>query len=277
MSRYYFSTRKGSELAPWLSVEQMAQQRESLHPADYARFWECTWQEPMGSWITREMFDAAEVGQEVLSRDASTRQVGFVDVGLVHDPTAVAVCHQEGERVIVDTIRTLQGTRNEPVELAVLEELVTELTRTLNVRRWVFESPQAVASVQRLAAKLPAQVEARWPTVETQARIWGGLYQRFANRRITLYPHAQLRREALNLVTRTQGGRLKVVESSSIHQDHILAVGGAAEVLESEQGIQPWAFHVGMTENPVTGEPVAASPGRLPAWMTSDEGWWPPG
>ena len=35
--------------------------------------------------------------------------------------------------------------------------------------------------------------------------------------------------------TRNQGGRLKVVESSGIHQDHILAVGGAALLLQERE------------------------------------------
>ena len=234
---YYFATREGSDLAPWLSPDNMLEQRATLHPADFARFWECRWVEPRGSWITREMYESAEQGKEAVSAgDDAYRRVGFVDIGLVRDATAVAVCHLEGERTVLDTLRTLQGTRDEPVELAVLEDLVTDLTRRFAVKRWIFESPQAVASVQRLAARLPVEVEARYPTSDTQARLWGHLYQLFANKRLVLFPHEQLKKEALSLVTRTVAGRLKVVESSSVHQDHILAVGGAAEMLEAEKG-----------------------------------------
>jgi hypothetical protein len=242
---YYFATREGSELAPWLAVENMEEQRATLHPADFARFWDCRWVEPRGSWITREMYDSAEKGEEVQAGDEQHRRVGFVDVGLVHDPTAVAVCHQEGERVVLDTLRTLQGSRDEPVELEVLEDLVTDLTRRFAVKYWVFESPQAVASVQRLAARLPVQVVARYPTSETQARLWGGLYQLFANKRLVLFPHEQLRKESLSLVTKTIGGRLKVVESSAVHQDHILAVGGAAQILEDEKAKAAVAIFAG--------------------------------
>lgn len=228
---YYFHTREGSELAPWLSERDMEEQRNTLHPADFARFWECKWTEPKGSWITREMYSAAETGLESQQGNGC---VGFVDVGLVHDPTAIAVVHQEGERVILDTLRTLQGSRNEPVQLEAVEDLVTDLTKRFGVKRWTFESPQAVASVQRLQARLRGvEIEARYPTVETQARLFGGLYQLFANRRIVVYAHDQLRKEALSLVTKTVGGRLKVVDSSSVHQDHVVALGGAADLLEA--------------------------------------------
>lgn len=233
---YYFHSREGSDPAPWLSAEAMEEQRATLHPADFARFWECRWTEPLGSWITREMYDACCSGVEAFTADGSDRRVGFVDIGLVHDPTTIAVCHMDGDRVVLDTLRTLQGSRTAPVELEVLEELASSLTEAFKVREWVFEAPQAVASSQRLQNRLyGVKVTARYPTVDTQARLFGGLYSLFANRRLVLFEHEQLRREALNLITKTVGGRLKVVDSSSIHQDHVIALGGAADVLMSSR------------------------------------------
>jgi len=236
MGSYYFSTREGTEPAPWLTAAMLAEQRDSLHPADYARFWECRWVEPKGSWITREMYDAAEVGQEAIAGDVTHKAVGFVDIGLVRDATAVAVAHMEDGRVVADTLKTLQGSRNEPVELEVLEELVVELTLRYHVARWIFEAPQAVASVQRLQKTLgTSRVTARYPTAETQAKLFGSLYMLFSNRRLVLFPHERLRQEALSLVIKTSGGRMRVVESTAVHQDHVIALGGAAEMLLSGQ------------------------------------------
>jgi hypothetical protein len=85
--------------------------------------------------------------------------------------------------------------------------------------------------------------------VETQARLFGGLYRLFADRRLVVFPHDQLRREALNLVTKTVGGRLKVVDSAAIHQDHVIALGGAADVLMTAQvrTFRPWIAPVGVS------------------------------
>jgi terminase large subunit-like protein len=231
---YYFATREGSELAPWLMPENMEEQRATLHPADFSRFWECRWVEPKGSWITAEMYAAAEVGREAHGGNDTPPHYGFVDVGLVRDATAIAIVHGEGETVVLDTLVTLQGSRDEPVRLEVLEDEIIALTQRYQVRRWRFEAPQAVASVQRLAAKLPA-IESRYPTSESQAKLWGNLYRLFANHRLVVYPHDALRKEALSLITRQVGGRLKVVESNSVHQDHVLALGGAAELLEEDR------------------------------------------
>jgi hypothetical protein len=232
--RYYFATREDSELAPWLSPEDVDEQRATLHPSDFARFWECRWQEPRGSWITREMYDRAERGRESHRASSNTRHVGFVDVGLVHDPTVVAVAHLDGERVVLDTLRTFQGSKGNPVDIEAVEEETVRLTSAFNVKHWRWESPQAVSSVQRLQNRLPVTVEARYPTANTQAELWGNLYRLFSNGQLTIYGHEQMRKEALSLHVRTVGGRMKVVESSSIHQDHVLALGGAAEMLQTE-------------------------------------------
>src|SRR6266851_5737270 len=102
---------------------------------------------------------------------------------------------------------TMQGSRSEPVSLQAVEDEVASLASRFDLREVIFESPQAVASVQRLQGRLSrAEVRARWPTAETQATLFGNLYRLFANRLLRLFPHEQLRREALNLATRTVGG-----------------------------------------------------------------------
>lgn len=244
--RYYFATREGSAPAPWLDLETMEEQRESLHPADFARFWECRWTEPKGSWITREMYEAAETGQESAKVHPSAPYAIYVDLGLVHDATAIAVCHLEGDlgsgMVVLDTLRTMQGSRSMPVDLEAVEDLVAELMRQYGCWRVVFEAPQAVSPAQRLQKQFPqAHVEARWPTAQVQAKLFGNLYHLFSANRLRIFPHEQLRKEALHLVTKTVAGLMKVVDSGDIHQDHVIALGGAAELV-----LTPDAYTTGM-------------------------------
>src|SRR6266566_2391749 len=237
---YYFATRQGTEPAPWLSAEMMAEQEATLHPSDYARFWLCEWREVSGSWLSREAFDACVTGAESLAGNPRYPCRGYVDVGILHDPTVLCVGHDEGDarnpRIVADTLQTLQGSRSAPVQMEVVEDLVAELTATFGVREWCFESPQAVASVQRLQRRLPSvKVWARYPTADSMGALYGTLYRLVTNQQIILYPHEQLRREALSLAVKTSGGRMKVVESSSVHQDHVVATGGAATLLLAAQ------------------------------------------
>ena len=180
------------------------------------------------------MYEAVETGIESHSGVSGVRYAGFVDIGLVKDATAIAVCHKDpdSEVVVLDALRTLQGNKSMPVELEAIEDTVAELTERFNCLEWIFEAPQAVASVQRLQSRLGyATITARYPTVDTQARLFGTLYTLFSNRRLSLFPHERLRKEALSLVIKTVGGRLKVVDSGSVHQDHVIALGGAAEMV----------------------------------------------
>lgn len=243
---YYFATRENTELAPWLSPANMREQEATLHPADFARFWECRWTEPKGSWITREMYDQAENGKPSLRGDGKSTYAGFVDVGLIHDPTAIAVVSRHDDTVVLDEMRTLQGSKTHPVDLEVVEDEVIELTRRFGVKHWVFEAPQAAASVQRLQTRLPhVTVELRYPSADSMGRLFGGLYRLFANRQLSIFPHDQLRREALSLAVKTTAGRMKVVESSAIHQDHVVALGGAADVvLNMEPEPDAWAAFI---------------------------------
>jgi hypothetical protein len=97
-------------------------------------------------------------------------------------------------------------------------------------------------------------VTSRYPTVETQAKLFGGLYSLFTGHRLVVFPHEQLRREALNLVTRVIGGRIKVVDSSAIHQDHVIALGIAADQALSANRSSVTVSPVGITrESPWLG------------------------
>jgi hypothetical protein len=233
---HFFHSMEGAALPPWLSAENMEEQREVLHPSDFARFWLCKWMEPKGSWITKEMYDAAELLKAGLPWNKENRYVGFVDIGISHDPTAIAVVHGEGDLVGLDAMFTIQGTRAEPVDIPAMEDLLCDLTDRYHVRHWMLEAPQAVGSAQRLQKRLEGRckVEFRFPTQNTQAELYGGLYRLFSTGKLVLYPHEQLRREALALVIKNVGGRLKVLDSSAVHNDHVIAIGGAAGLILSK-------------------------------------------
>jgi hypothetical protein len=128
------------------------------------------------------------------------------------------------------------------VELEAVEDLVAQLTVRFGVTRWTFESWQAASSVQRLRKRLQGvAVEESHPTAESQSQLFANLYGLFSDRRLVLFPHEQLRREALGLVITTAGGRLRVVASSAVHQDCVVAVGGAAQLLAGQPSMTPEA------------------------------------
>ena len=106
---------------------------------------------------------------------------------------------------------TLQGSRDNPVQLAAVEDAIVETCRAFAVRKVRVESWQGLSAVQRLQMRgLP--VEMFTPTAKTNAEEWPVLAQRLASGTIVLPPHARLREELLNLVVEVGPQGVKVID-----------------------------------------------------------------
>jgi len=78
-----------------------------------------------------------------------------------------------------------------------VEDLVEELCSAYRVRRLVFESWQGAASTQSLQKRLNGvSVSEQFPH-RRERHASGGLYSLIANRRLVVFPRAELRRELL--------------------------------------------------------------------------------
>jgi hypothetical protein len=243
---FYFASRAGSELAPWLSVKKYEQMRKNLHPTVFKRYFECEWVEAAGSFISADLYDAAVTGHQVFAGDGTYRRVGYVDLGISHDITAGAIMHGEGDRVVLDHLFTLQGTKAAHVNLPALEESLVAKTEQFNVGEWKLEAYQAEMLAQRLQTRLPGvKVTTISPTASSQRTLFEGFYSLLATNRLVLYRHDLLRRQALNLQMSDAGyGLLKVSGTSAVHQDTVICVGGAALMVAQGPKARPvegWA------------------------------------
>jgi hypothetical protein len=275
-NHYYYHSREGSQLAPWLDPAAIERQRKTLHPADFARFFEARFADPKGAFIDTELWNAAEVGTEATSGKA--RAYVFVDFGLTHDATAIAVCHGEkgddGEvRVTLDTLITRRGSPSDPVQIAAIDELIVDLTKRFPVRAVTIEAWQGIGSQQSLQARLPGiKVTASWPGAASQAAQWGNLLTLIRNHRLVVFPHEELRNEALHLVTKVVAGRITAVDSGGVHQDHILATAGAAQmVVEGMQKREP-DYNWGDGMSAANARLARSGPTRASWALTSDRG-----
>jgi hypothetical protein len=75
---------------------------------------------------------------------------GFVDLGAVHDPTVIAVGHTEGDVAFIDRLVTYQGSREEPLQLATVEQALRNLAAKFHLTRIRIESWQGLSAVQSL-------------------------------------------------------------------------------------------------------------------------------
>ena len=151
----------------------------------------------------------------------------------------------------IDKIITFQGSREEPVKLAVVEETIKHLAQRFNVRKIRIESWQGMAAVQNLKA-LDLPVELFTPTAKAHAEEWPVLAQHLATQTLVLPPHARLREELLNLVYEVGPQGVRVIDKGSVHQDHAVAVRGVVASLSQPERV-PYRFLTGNTEPDVRG------------------------
>jgi hypothetical protein len=213
--------------SPLVTAEFLARQRRILLPQQYAREHQNQWVDGADAITTASDVDWAmnQGWGETAAQEGDATYEGFVDLGLVHDATVLALGHREGELILIDRIETLEGDRERPVSLAAVEERLLDWHARFDVRRIRIESWQGVASAQRLAALgLPAEIQT--PTTKTNSEEWPQLIQALAGHRLILPEHARLREELLNLTYEITATGVKVVDRGSVHQDHATAVRG---------------------------------------------------
>src|SRR5437867_4276715 len=113
----------GDNRSPYVTREFLERQRRLLLPAQYAREHQNQWVDAADSFVSVADVDAAMATGwgEQLAGDPAMPYVAGVDIGLVHDPTVIAVGHLDGGVVYLDRFLTFQGSREQPVRLADVE------------------------------------------------------------------------------------------------------------------------------------------------------------
>jgi hypothetical protein len=151
--------------SPRVTPAFLERQRRLLLPAQYAREHENTWVDSADSFTDQSSVDAAMAFP--VEPAVGVSHVMAVDIGSVHDPSVVGVGHRQEDGVlVVDQLRTLQGSKESPVSMAALEQVILDLARAYEpVSRIRIESWQGIASAQRLTA-LGLPVELFVPTAK---------------------------------------------------------------------------------------------------------------
>jgi hypothetical protein len=211
--------------ASWLSVEWVEQMRSTLPPEVFMRLIENKWTEGSGSFITRTMLDSCIDAQwsPQLFGSGSTRYVAALDLGLVHDRTALAVCHMEGDQPTLDYLRVWKGNQAHPVSIEAVEGELLAVSRRFRLKKLFSDPWQMQASIQRLRGKLTV-TEFRF-TAESVRRLSEALYTAISTGRMRLYPDKELESELLALNAVQKGYGWRVDHSSGNYSDRAMAIG----------------------------------------------------
>jgi hypothetical protein len=153
-----------SEIAgppPWVDEPLLAEQERRLPASLFARLFRNVWAAPEDRLARMDDLRACAVLKGPLPPVLGVEYVVTLDVGVVHDRTAMVVAHaepldgsgQEGVRVVCDLLRVWQGSHENPVQLPELGEAVAEVAATYNDALILYDPRDAVELSQRLSRR----------------------------------------------------------------------------------------------------------------------------
>ncbi|MCF8042053.1 MAG: hypothetical protein K9L19_00090 [Desulfarculaceae bacterium] len=248
----------GAEANPasWITPAYLAQQERRLPDHVFKRLHRNEWTSGVGTFLTRSDVDLA-LDPELGNTHGGQGQLYFaaVDLGLVHDSTAVVVVHRDPitDKVALDHVQTFKGSPASPVVLSQVENHLLALYQGFDrLGRLSLDPYQAVSMIQRLREKgLPVEPFNFTPANIT--RLTQNLFQLFKDRRISLFEYDQLVNELLTVKVVEKSYGLRIDHEHGKHDDHVIALGMAALAAVEAPTTQTLVKVAWVTPGPVAG------------------------
>jgi hypothetical protein len=211
--------------SPLVTQKYLDRQRSILPPSVYLREHENRWGVGTDVYCTEEDWRRA-TSQGDPRQSTGQGCVIYVDLGWVHDESALAVAKSLGEgKADVLHLEGFKPAGGATLSLSAVEDRIVELVEAYGARVAV-ESPQGVLMVERLRAR-NVKAEALHPTSKSNREHWGALYTALKRGTVRLPNDATLRRQLLTLTIQDSVTGWRVVDEPSIHNDRAVAVAGA--------------------------------------------------
>ena len=147
---------------PWMDSKFLAEQKRALTPSRYARLHDGVWAESDDLLAARADLEKCVRLDGDLAPIPGVNYVIGVDLGLKKDRTAIAVCHVEQQQppggestdvIVVDLVRTWQGSRADEVDLPNIQTELESLSKRYNEARVVMDGWQTVQMRQQMRNK----------------------------------------------------------------------------------------------------------------------------
>ncbi|HHV54511.1 MAG TPA: hypothetical protein GXX55_03560 [Firmicutes bacterium] len=227
---FYFTRNEPPE---WMSREYLEEQRRTLPPEVFARFFEARWVPGGGQVITEE--DLKHFFDPELRPAPRGKGLGYVvgvDLGLMRDRTAIVVCHRERDgSVIVDLMDGYEAVEDSRVLFADVSQALLRIYRDFANPVFVVDVWQAFKLVEDLR-KEGLRFEEAVFSPSYRHKIDSTLLRLLKDRQIRCYSgtreaHA-LRLEMLALQVEVKSGGWRMNHGYGGHDDFWTALAMAA-------------------------------------------------
>lgn len=237
---------------PWISEEELGEQRALLTESQFVRLHLNRWTAPEDRLVRPEDLAACVVLDGPQEARAGVRYRIGVDVGLRNDRTAIAVAHAEPaaeveadgsgrrpQRVVLDTLLVLAGSRTSEVRLADVEQAIVETWTAYGCPKVRLDPWQAIGLRQRLEGRGVAAEEFTF-SAQSVGRLASTLHLLLRDRLLALPDDEALLDELAHVRLReTSPGVVRMDHDSGRRDDRAIALALAASALVEEGDWRP--------------------------------------
>jgi phage terminase large subunit-like protein len=229
--------------APWTDLERLAEQERGRTPATFRRPYLNEWTEDDDRLANREDLEACVTHAGVLPPQPGVHYAIGLDVGVVNDRTAVAVCHAEPSsdadggtehppfRIVLDRLDVWRGSREEPVELQAVSDQLLETAKIYRSATVVFDPHESQQISQQLRSRRIWVEQFNFNT-SSNGQLATTLYQLIRNRLLALPGDKELLAELSRVrIRETTPGVPRLDHDPGQHDDRAIALALAADWL----------------------------------------------
>jgi phage terminase large subunit-like protein len=216
---------------PWITEDDLVEQREALPALEFSRLHLNQWADPPDRVGDPDDVRACITLDGPQLPAKGVRYVIGLDLGLVSDRTALAVCHIDDDVVVLDRIIVWQGSRGAPVSIETIEATVAYAAQEFNNARIVADPWQTAQLRERLRRRGLKVNEFKF-SAQSVGKLATTLNVLLREHRLALPGDEDLIDELLHVRLReTSPGVVRLDHDSDRHDDRVIALALAAEHL----------------------------------------------
>jgi phage terminase large subunit-like protein len=228
----YYLFSPGQRLATWLDNEEFERQRNSTTQPEFVfrREQLGQWTDGDGAFITAADLARCPRHSGYRTTCSAGAHVLAIDLGLKRDRTAAAVMHRDRGRdqVVLDDLRVWQGSRDDPVLIAEVEDYMRRVVSDFSSVRFVIDPWQMQSTIQRFSGRQITE----FSFGRDKARLTQNLYALVHNGHLSLANDPELDQELLDVQIVEKAKGYVIDHEAGQHDDRVIAVGmGALELM----------------------------------------------
>lgn len=231
-SKTFFFWKEG-KVASFTSEKWLNRMRKILPPQLFQRFMVNRWTSGEDSFITEEDLQRCldpTLSPSGLAKEGVGRYCLGLDIGIVKDRSAIAVVHKLEDKIILDSLKVWQGSKDDPVLLSDLEEELRKANRLWNKPVMRVDPWQAIGIQQKLKRE-GLNIELFNFSSESLGALSANLYTYLHNGFLKIFRDERLISELLSVkMLQNSRGGFRIDHKSSDFSDMTIALGIAAKI-----------------------------------------------